>query len=665
MPEPQENGTDSSIDRAEPCGSVWSRPSVRLGISGLVALSWYAVIAWWSRDFSYGSPGVDRPLLSVMSVLGAAFALYLGQVAFVLRWSGNRTLGQQHKQRHDKAEGVLSVIIVFAVAFRVLLLFSEPIQEVDAYRYLWDGQVVASGVNPYRYSPEQVQSAQQTDELPSDLWRLTEVRDAFPARATILNCVHFGELTTVYPPVSLAVFALAASVTPDSASVTTHLLVMKSFIVVFDLATLWIMILLLRCAGRPAEWSIAYAWCPLVLKEFANSGHLDSIAVFVATAALYCAVRGLFADELPAGRARRMSPASWLVASSLLLGLGVGAKIYPAIFAPLLLLSAWRRVSFRTAVIGGVIFTSVSAAMILPMLARDHGPAAGHTVIEQSDSGSSGGYEGDGDSVISSVSESSTSPPLPNEPQLLTVADFELSSLPLPGPPLPGPSPLPGPPVPVPSGPPVPGVSASGSLVDSADTGLGAFATQWQMNDFLFLLLFENLRPDYSRHDSQLAWFVVTTPDRRTAFVTQVADVTGISARRVPFLVTRLIATAVFAGLALWWGWRGAGSTDPAVWLEAAFLTVAWFWLLQPTQNPWYWTWALPLVAFARSRLWLLLSGLTLLYYLRFWCLYHAASTPLFGTRYAGTDFFDFVGSWLEFAPWLLALFVEACRRRA
>jgi hypothetical protein len=651
MPESQENAVDSSIDRVEPGGSFWARPAVRLGISGLVTWSLYAIVAWLSRDFAYGTPGVDRPLLSVMSVLGAAFVLYLGQVALVFRWSGDQKRNQRHHEKQGPARGVLPVIIVFAVAFRVLLLFSEPIQEVDAYRYLWDGQVVASGVNPFRYSPQQVQSARQSDELPSDLRRLTQSRDVFPVRAEILNRVHFGELTTVYPPVSQAVFRLAALVTPNAASVTTHLLVMKLFVVVFDLATLWIVILLLRAAGRPTEWSITYAWCPLVLKEFANSGHLDSIAVFVATAALYCAVRGLFANELPASRSRRMSPAGWLVFSSLLLGLGVGAKIYPAIFAPLLLLSAWRRVSFRAAVIGGVIFATFSAAMVLPMLVRDRGTAGDESVSEQPVIGTPGAGERIGGADINGASVKSAMSPLPDEPQFPADADLQLSYLPPPGPPLPGPSRSPVP-------------DTSPPRIDSADTGLNAFATQWQMNDFLFLLLFENLRPDYSRRDGQLAWFVVTTPEWRTALVTEVADVTGLSARRVPFLLTRLMTMAVFTCLLLWWGWRGACSREPAAWLEAAFLTVAWFWLLQPTQNPWYWTWALPLIGFARSRLWLLLSGLSLLYYLRFWCLYHAASTPLFGTRYAGVDYFDFVGSWIEFAPWLIALSIEACCRR-
>ena len=169
-----------------------------LGVSGLVSWWLYVALVWLSRGFTYETPGPERPLLSALIVIASACALYLLQVAMVIRGRAG-----------TKA---LPVIIVFAVAFRVLLLFSEPIQEVDAFRYVWDGKVTAAGVNPFRYSPHQVRTAASFDNHPDDLKRLVELRDQSPANATILVRVHFGELTTVYPVVSQVVFALAALV---------------------------------------------------------------------------------------------------------------------------------------------------------------------------------------------------------------------------------------------------------------------------------------------------------------------------------------------------------------------------------------------------------------------------------------------------------------------
>lgn len=667
--------------------SLLRRLPVQLGMTGLLSWWLYVGVVWLSRDFAYGTPGIDQPLLSVMALFGAVFVLYLLQVWLVLRGSDGAMIRSQRRQtvdqcRNDHAlasvaatEGVLPVIVVFTLAFRLLLLFSEPIQEVDAYRYLWDGQAVVAGVNPFHFSPQQVLDADFDADLPDDLHRLVELRDRSPARAEILQRVHFGGLTTVYPPVSQAVFALAAAVTPESATVHTHLLVMKTLIVAFDVATFGMLILLLRFVNRPPEWSIIYAWCPLLMKEFANSGHLDSIAVFVTTAAIYCAVRGLFPNAAADQRARTTK---WLLAASLLLALGVGAKIYPAIFAPLLIVSTWRRAGFRTAAVGAVVFVSVSAMMVLPMLSRDQSSndaTVRHYVPAHStDSTAADSHLGesnrsqqrkrsDGTASASLPSFPSVKNPddparqadvaLPDEPRLpeaaIRMADDSR-------PDTDGP--------PVPSFSPVPEQTPSGPEIDPTSTGLSAFAAQWQMNDFLFLLLFENLTPDRGPDSSRTAWFVVTPPDWRDEFVGSVSQATGLAPGRVPFLITRLITTAIFGALALWWAWRAASSTSATDWLMFAFLTVAWFWLLQPTQNPWYWTWALPLLPFARSRSWLLLSGLTLIYYLRFWCLYHSPDTAMFGTRYAGIDFFDFVGSWIEFGPWFILLGIEFAYRR-
>lgn len=52
----------------------------------------------------------------------------------------------------------MGLVLGFALLFRVVLLWSDPIQEDDFYRYLWNGKVVASGLNPYRFAPQIVES---------------------------------------------------------------------------------------------------------------------------------------------------------------------------------------------------------------------------------------------------------------------------------------------------------------------------------------------------------------------------------------------------------------------------------------------------------------------------------------------------------------------------
>lgn len=176
------------------------------------------------------------------------------------------------------------------------------------------------------------------------------------------------------------------------------------------------------------------------------------------------------------------------------------------------------------------------------------------------------------------------------------------------------------------------------------------------MNDFLFLILIENLRPTSDLSRNEVAWFSVVPEQSRLGLIHLTETWLCIEPRRAPFLLTRGITSIAFVIVAGGLAWRARTLVDPTDWLATAFLTVAWFWLLLPTLNPWYWTWAIPLLPFARGRAWLLLSGLAFFYYFRFWLMHHFPDTPLLGTHYNGPLFFDYVVVWLEFLPWFVVL---------
>ncbi|MDE2964903.1 MAG: hypothetical protein OXU26_13420, partial [Acidobacteriota bacterium] len=47
----------------------------------------------------------------------------------------------------------LPLILLFALAFRLLLLPAPPALSDDVYRYLWEGYLQTEGINPYEHSP--------------------------------------------------------------------------------------------------------------------------------------------------------------------------------------------------------------------------------------------------------------------------------------------------------------------------------------------------------------------------------------------------------------------------------------------------------------------------------------------------------------------------------
>jgi len=552
----------------------------------LALLSWFAYlgIALLSRRFILGQGHTERPILLVLSLLAAAFVLHLVALGIALR------------RRQDWP--LWGVIVLGSVAFRVTLVPSVPIQEIDIYRYLWDGAATAAGVSPFRYSPQQVLDASAEEPLPGGLRRLVEVRDGSPSLATVLTRIHFAELPTVYPPVSQAVFAAVARFTPPGASVHQRLVAMKSVFVLFDLGTLLLVMGLLRRTGRHVGWAIAYGWCPLVVKEVANSGHLDAIAVFLTTWAVYLAVRSLCQSD--AGGKKGLGAVARAVAAAALLALGVGAKLYPVVLLPLFAAGWLRRLGGGRSLAPLATFAVLTVAVLWPMVY----PQSVQYAAPQ-------GEEAVGDAAV----------------------------------------------------PPLPPAAADHAPRDPA-AGLKAFLGGWEMNDFLFLIVVENLKPSAETPPGQRPWFAVVPESWRRALVGPLAERVGGDRAAAAFLLARGLTTILFLGLVGCWTLQTYRHADAATWLSAAFLVLAWFWLLSPTQNPWYWTWALPLVAFARSRTWLLVSGVLPAYYLRFWLTYHWPLQSVAGTPYHGSLFFDFVVTWLEFAPILGLLLLEWSVRR-
>ena len=205
------------------------------------------------------------------------------------------------------------------------------------------------------------------------------------------------------------------------------------------------------------------------------------------------------------------------------------------------------------------------------------------------------------------------------------------------------------------------GMSDSNTVSQGSLHGLSTFLTRWEMNDLLFMIVEENIRPASHVPEQPALWFVVVPDPMRQAITKQLAILSGQPDERISFMATRVITAMFFAAVMCWLALRAC--REPHQLPQWIFLALAWFWFLAPTQNPWYWCWALAFVPFAKSRLRLAVSGLSLIYYLRFWFLYHAQNQEVLGSSFRGTAFFDFVVVWLEFGPFLAVMLTLSVRR--
>jgi hypothetical protein len=204
-------------------------------------------------------------------------------------------------------------ILLVALGLRVLLLPLAPTLSDDVLRYLWDGKVVGAGANPYALAPD----AEVLSTLRDSEWERMPHRD----------------VETVYPPLALALFSIAAAL-PRS------LIVWKILLVAFDLAGCWLLLRLAAASAIDARRVALYAWNPLVTLEVAAMGHVDALGVTLVIATVWALEnRRAWAPVAAAG--------------------SVLAKLVPIIALPL-----WARRSPNGGSFLAISLTTVAAALV-------------------------------------------------------------------------------------------------------------------------------------------------------------------------------------------------------------------------------------------------------------------------------------------------------------
>jgi hypothetical protein len=154
---------------------------------------------------------------------------------------------------HTRASRGASILLIFsAIVFRATLWPMEPTLSDDLQRYRWEAKVQAEGWNPYVIAPNDPRLAQLRDKY----------YEVMPGR----------ELPSIYPPVTQLVFR----VTWKFFSGPT------AFKVPFAASDVLVMLLLAWMFRKKKDSTFrvaVYAWNPLIIVEFAGSGHNDVLAL--------------------------------------------------------------------------------------------------------------------------------------------------------------------------------------------------------------------------------------------------------------------------------------------------------------------------------------------------------------------------------------------------
>jgi hypothetical protein len=261
-----------------------------------------------------GSAGTPRTLAALVafSAAGIAMLLFVAGSPWIVRHYGYgvfipalaasgllTVLAANFSARVEQAVG-LAIVLVLALAMRLVLLGEEPLLSTDLYRYIWDGRVQGAGINPYLYVP------------------------ADPALAALRDAAIFPHINradyavTAYPPVAQMIFF---AVTRIAETITAMRLAMLAS----EIVTVAIVIDLLRRLSLPKTAVAAYAWHPLAIWEISNNGHAEAPMVALMMLGVWLLVR-----------ARRVPGA---------IAVALGALIKP--YAVLVLPALWRPWDWR------------------------------------------------------------------------------------------------------------------------------------------------------------------------------------------------------------------------------------------------------------------------------------------------------------------------------
>lgn len=320
--------------------------SLFLGLTILIGIA-LLYMRHLAPSFVRGTNTFQHPYIEFAGALMLGGLLWTGLIALI-----PRLLNSPHKKK------LLWGSIGFGLICRLGFLGTVPIYEDDWNRYLWDGAVITKSINPYKYSPCEINGIQAMTEAQLErFYRACDDADRGGATDELktllffsndhdqhIQKINFPELRTIYPPVAQAVFTVAAFMEPIS---LTPLRLVYALLFIVSIV---LMIVALRHYGRDPLWAALYALNPLLIYSGFNVVHMDVILVpFMLGAMILVKTRPFWAGALLAGAG--------------------AVKLWPLVLAPIVF-RGWRsqvKTYILIACVTAVTFILLTAPLFLSL----------------------------------------------------------------------------------------------------------------------------------------------------------------------------------------------------------------------------------------------------------------------------------------------------------
>lgn len=195
-------------------------------------------------------------------------------------------------------------ILWTGVILRLSVCVFSPQWSDDVYRFLWDGELLGNGQNPYLQTPRQWQ-----DEYAS------------PDQAylnLLFENLNSPNYYSVYPPLNQAIFWIGAKV--SAGFVWNGFLGLRLILILAEIGVFYLLLKLLQAFKKSERFILLYWFNPLIILEIAGNFHFEGLVLFFLLACLYVLYKG------------KVTPSGGFF------GLAIGMKLVPLMLAPTFLL---------------------------------------------------------------------------------------------------------------------------------------------------------------------------------------------------------------------------------------------------------------------------------------------------------------------------------------
>lgn len=230
--------------------------------------------------------------------------------------------------------------LLVAIGLRAVLLFASPELSNDFYRFIWDGELMTQGINPFAHKPNDLIS--NTDFMGS-----TYMRILFHGMGE-LSQAHY----TCYPVLNQFLFFIPAAISDD---IMTNVILLKVIIILADIGAIYFAKKIADHleVNRHVVW--LYALNPFIILEFSGNLHFEGVMIFFLLGAVYYILKH-----------------NWMW-GAVLFGLAVQIKLIPLILIPFVFKKLkWRQTigflaltAFVVLAVGGILLNKVFFANMM------------------------------------------------------------------------------------------------------------------------------------------------------------------------------------------------------------------------------------------------------------------------------------------------------------